>query len=268
MNFKNHLTFLPIVAISVILGASIFYFYRTVDSIGKKLQNLDDNYKTLTNRFNDIEQKNRLHSEYNKNKKSNENAEEIVEEEAEEVELAASDVDGAELEDVELTDDLSLEEIRNIEEIIENEEDNSRIQILKSEDETPEENSESNNCESNIIIQDEEDDDENENLDEINMNDIGLPDNLSDASENELSEEANNTEEEETVPEGNETLSQEQEEIIDQMITQNKPKRSLIPPKKIGLARNFKEGYRAEDNGDIWEVVMTKRGTKRWNKLN
>ena len=89
-------------------------FYGTVDSIGKKLQNLDDNYKTLTNRFNDIEQKNRLHSEYNKNKKSNENTEEIIEQEAEEAELAASDVDGAELEDVELTDDLSLEEIRNI----------------------------------------------------------------------------------------------------------------------------------------------------------
>ena len=42
MNLKNHLTLLPILALSVILAVSIYYFYRSVDSISRKLQNLDD----------------------------------------------------------------------------------------------------------------------------------------------------------------------------------------------------------------------------------
>lgn len=259
MNLKNHLTLLPIVALSLVLGVSIYYFYRSIDSIGKKIQNLDDNYKTLTNRFNDVEQKNRL-QELNRNKNSRENEDSNLEEsENEEQEQAASDVDGADLEDVILPSEITLDEISGIEEIQEehlSEQNNNNSIIISNQNVSDDEEGEESlnmDCELQQDEEDENDNDnenenENDNLDEIDMSSV-LKESLSDVSDNE--------------PDNNDV-----DEELEKMKEQNKPKKSLIPPKKLGLARNFKEGHQAQDdNGDTWEVSLTKRGTKRWSRL-
>jgi len=54
---------IPLAVLIVVFGVSIYFFYRSINNINKKIQFIDDGIKSLTNRLNDYEQKCRLSNE-------------------------------------------------------------------------------------------------------------------------------------------------------------------------------------------------------------
>ena len=66
---------IPLAVLIVVFGVSIYFFYRSINNINKKIQFIDDGIKSLTNRLNDYEQKCRLSNELKDVKENKENKE-------------------------------------------------------------------------------------------------------------------------------------------------------------------------------------------------